>query len=540
MGMIAIVFGVIFLLAGAGLNLFWLFDRFKTKLINKDFKKELTNYLILLVLCLVVGLGAFLIIFGSNEGYEFNALQLTLLCIASILFFSGLLFFIDNFVIKYYKKIKSDLFKKINSIVFYSLIVFDFIFLCIMLTNSPLSYPLISGFSIDSTGIHWTKPGEAREGFHIQFYAIFILCGAVLVFLMSNHRMYLKYGKKDMLTSTFFVAFPMGIVGARLWYCYVLEFDKFATDFLAVLRIWDGGLAIMGGALLGIISGVLWVIFVRKDIKILDAIDMIVPTILIAQAIGRWGNFFNEEVYGYQVIDYNAPWAWIFPGFIRNQLGHLEGITNPFTQEVLSTEQGVSFALPLCYVEFLSNLTGYFIIRYLFENKLITKGISQLTYNISTLFKPISYETKQKIANAFPVGGCAGLYLIWYGFTRVILEPLRSSKDYFANSEYSSWVLIGLGLGLIVILVIYEQLLKDKLPKLSARLYYDKEKDYKPALANDLSSSTSKAERSNIYNNINFDIEDENKNKKVNETYSLDDINDEFLADNNKKNDKKK
>ena len=66
----------------------------------------------------------------------------------------------------------------------------------------------------------------------------------------------------------------------------------------------------MGGALLGIIVGVLYVKFKRKEINIIWAVDVIIPTILLAQAVGRWGNFFNQEVYGVALSDMKA---FLFP-----------------------------------------------------------------------------------------------------------------------------------------------------------------------------------------------------------------------------------
>lgn len=525
MGTALISIGVILILVGFVSNIYLASNTYKeinflnvykkyfaNKYAKDIFRKkyELFSYLFLLLSSVVFGVGGFLTIFGGyiNASVELENWKMAIFSIFSILFFSGLLFFIDNFVIKYYKKYISDNFKKVVVPIFYSLIILDLIFLFTMISYSNVDYPLVSGFSIGENGWVWTTGKDRAEGFHVQFYALFILSGAILVFLICNHRMRVKYGKKGMLDSTFLIAFPSGIIGARLWYCYVLEFDKFAGDFLGVLRIWDGGLAIMGGALLGILAGVLWVVFAKKEIKILDAADMIVPTILIAQSIGRWGNFFNLEVYGYTMISIDQGW-WL-PQFIVNQMSCVAGAS-----------QGVNFALPLFYIEFLSNIAGYLIIRYLFEEQYLFKWISKFANFVSG--NKLSDKTKNTLSNLFPIGGCIGLYISWYGMTRVILEPLRYSTDYYDNSVTSGWIMFGLGLGIIALAAVYQYLLKDKFPKISKRLYYNKDEDFKPVLVSNENQTIKKSDKDNIFNNINIntndnieDIEQSKKDKQKN------------------------
>lgn len=529
MGTALLVIGLIIILGAFAFNIY-LLRKLKFNDLSEDFKNEIKEYLFLLLTSLITSIGCFFSIFGSliNANKSIEPLNMFLFVLSSILLFSGLLFLIDNFVLKYYKTNKSKGFARVIDIVFYSLIPINFIFICVLLSNLPLDYPLVSGFSINENGFIWTtmdSTSSQRSGFHVQFYAIFILCGAVFVFLLCNHRLKVKYGKKDMITSTFFIAFPMGIIGARLWYCYVLEFNTYANDFLSVLKIWEGGLGIMGGALLGIISGVLWVIFVKKEIKILDAIDMIVPTILIAQAIGRWGNFFNGEVYGYSLFEINDSIRILIPKFIQYQMSYVSG----------GAIEGIKFALPLFYVEFFTNLIGYFVIRYVFETQLISRGISKLTQLVFNLFKKeLKNTTIDKLNHCFPIGGCSGMYLIWYGITRVILEPLRYTTDYYADSITSAYILIGLGAGMILVCGIYQFLLNDKFPKLSARLYFNKETDYLGYQTNNNEEIT-KSESISIYNNIDLNKKEKN-NKKVSNKDSLNDEILELLDDDKKDN----
>lgn len=214
----------------------------------------------------------------------------------------------------------------------------------------------------------------------VAFYAMFILTGAFLAYALTE-REFIKIGKKKgFVEDVFIIAFPAGILGSRLWYVWGQWDIEFANEpFWKIFAIWEGGLAIMGGALGGALAGILYVYFKRKDIPIIKALDFAVPTILVAQAIGRWGNFFNQEVYG-AIADVEG-WMWL-PTIIREQM----------------TISG-SFRVPLFLIESMINLTGYFVIRFGFGH-----GLKQV-------IKP---------------GDQALMYLVWYGLTRGIMEPLRN------------------------------------------------------------------------------------------------------------------
>ena len=136
-------------------------------------------------------------------------------------------------------------------------------------------------------------------GITITFYALIILFGAYIAYLLSRYFVNKEGYDDKILESTFYIAFPSGIVGARIWYV-IAEWNKaFAgRPFYSVFFIWEGGLAIQGGAILGILVGVLYVHYKKPHYNVLAMADLVIPNILIAQAIGRWGNFFNQEVYG--------------------------------------------------------------------------------------------------------------------------------------------------------------------------------------------------------------------------------------------------
>lgn len=248
----------------------------------------------------------------------------------------------------------------------------------------------------------------------IRFYALFILTGALIALFLSNYRAHKDGYDWHFFDTIFLVAFPGGIIGSRIWYV-LASLDEFVGQpWYACFEIWNGGLAIQGGAIGGILAGVLYVKFRRKGTRILEACDYAVPTILIAQAVGRWGNFFNQEVYGHSVL----PTAWDFlPSWLTSNMqnGDLSMIGG-------TKLPSGSIAAPLFLVEGLINIMFYFLLAY---------GIPAL-------------EGKR-----YKKGDISFSYFIAYGLVRLILEPLRnptfimgvSSSSDLSKSHYNSLIM---------------------------------------------------------------------------------------------------
>ena len=240
-----------------------------------------------------------------------------------------------------------------------------------------IKYPLPSGFDFSNGSVLYGN--EMANGIGIKFYGILIVSGALLCLGLTDHETYKKFKKHGLIDSLFLVAFIAGVLGARLWYCIVLEPADYLSDPITIFTtISDGGLAIQGGAIFGIGFGVAFMLLFRKYIDVRFMMDVAVPTILLAQVIGRWGNFFNQEVYGAVV---NESALWFVPRIVRN---------NMFI--------GGFYRVPLFFIEGTINLIGYFFIRY-FLGKVCKMHIG------------LGYQ--------------ASFYLIWYGMVRACLEPLR-------------------------------------------------------------------------------------------------------------------
>ena len=143
-------------------------------------------------------------------------------------------------------------------------------------------------------------------GFEIYFYAICIVAGMLLAAYLSSLLMRRRNINPELILTLFIVCIPSALVCARLYYCI--------TDGMPISQWfeWDsirsGGLSILGGVMGGVLAGL--IVCLIKKIDFLRVADCVVLNILVAQAMGRWGNFFNKEVYGAEVT--NPAFQW-FP-----------------------------------------------------------------------------------------------------------------------------------------------------------------------------------------------------------------------------------
>ncbi len=228
----------------------------------------------------------------------------------------------------------------------------------------------------------------------IYWYAIIILTGFLLAvgFCMMSAK---KRGiNPDHVFDIALYGLIVGIVCARIYYV-IFDFDSFKDNLLDVFKIWEGGLAIYGGIFGGIITAYVYSRLHKLDVY--EIFDIASPGLLIGQAIGRYGNFFNMEVYG-------------------RETDFLLG---------MSINGGVPVH-PLFFYESMWNILGLVIIVLLRDRK---KAHGQVFYG----------------------------YLLWYSAGRIILEGMRQSeyilyavKDKLAISQLVALLLIILSAVMII------------------------------------------------------------------------------------------
>ena len=140
-------------------------------------------------------------------------------------------------------------------------------------------------------------------GIDIRWYGILIAAAMMLGIIISYKRAESYHIAPDRVLDFALITLPVAIIGARVYYV-VFNLDYYQRDFYKMINTRDGGLAIHGGIIFGILIGL--VLCKLWTIHPWDALDLFAPVIALGQAIGRWGNYFNGEAYGAPTT---LPWA---------------------------------------------------------------------------------------------------------------------------------------------------------------------------------------------------------------------------------------
>ena len=221
----------------------------------------------------------------------------------------------------------------------------------------------------------------------IRWYGIIVTFAIICAFAFACFRAK-KTGISfdSMLDYAIFVVF-FGILGARLYYV-AFSGDTY-NSFIDVIAVWNGGLAIYGGLIAGILTII--IVSIVKKIKISQMLDVVAPCVMLGQAIGRFANFVNGEAYGYN----------------PNKIALYEN--NIFRMDIRSEGSSiVRHTLPTFLFEAVWNIIGLLILVFIIEKMKKFDGQSIL------------------------------FYVAWYGFGRTWIEMLRSDSLYISDIRVSS------------------------------------------------------------------------------------------------------
>ena len=164
----------------------------------------------------------------------------------------------------------------------------------------PVTAALPAGIPSPSSAVWYLGPIPVRA------YALCILAGVFVAVWWSDRRYRARGGRPDLVLDVAIVAVPAGIVGARLYHVVSSPDDYFGPngDLARIPQTWQGGLGIWGGIAGGVLAGVL--LLRHRGLRVAPLADAVAPTLLVAQAIGRLGNWFNQELYGAPTT---LPWG---------------------------------------------------------------------------------------------------------------------------------------------------------------------------------------------------------------------------------------
>jgi len=228
----------------------------------------------------------------------------------------------------------------------------------------------------------------------IYRYSFLIFLSILIGLLIIKNEVKKTKLDKDFIYDLIFYLIPVCIIGARLYYV-IFNFDIFKDNLLDIFKIWEGGLAIYGV----VISGIIFIIYYCKKKKqnILLTLDILAPCLILGQAIGRWGNFFNSEAHG-SVTTLEYLQSLYLPEFIINGM-YING--------------------------------NYYIPTFLYESIWCLLGFVLLMI----LRSKIKYKKEGIIIFS---------YFIFYGVGRFFIEGLRTDSLYLFNIRVSQLVSIGL------------------------------------------------------------------------------------------------
>ena len=223
----------------------------------------------------------------------------------------------------------------------------------------------------------------------IHLYSICLMVAVIIGYNLIIRESVRHGFNADEASNMMFYAIIFGIIGARIYYC-LFNLDYYLSSPLSMFKVWEGGLAIHGG----IIAGFFTVLYYCKknNYNMLLILDFIVVGLIIAQAIGRWGNFFNGEAHG-PITTLSYLKSLYLPRFIIKGM-YIDG----------------NYYIPTFLYESLWCLLG-FIIMYLFRGN---KNIK--------------------------VGYLSSFYFIWYGIERFYVESLRTDSLMFLNLKVAQLV----------------------------------------------------------------------------------------------------
>ena len=227
-------------------------------------------------------------------------------------------------------------------------------------------------------------------GWPVHWYGIIIGLGILLAYLLIGAEARKKQLDGEKMSDLIFWTIIIGFIGARIYYV-LFRLDFYLANPTHIFSIWEGGIAIYGGVLAGIMT-IYW-LTKKYQLPFITTLDVAAPGVLLSQVIGRWGNFMNQEAYGYEVSrDFLEKLR--LPEWLIEQM-HING----------------AYHHPTFLYESVWNFLGFIILIIL-----------------------------RRIPGLLKDGEVAAVYLLWYGLGRMVIEGMRTDSLYLGPLRVSQWL----------------------------------------------------------------------------------------------------
>jgi len=252
--------------------------------------------------------------------------------------------------------------------------------------------------------------------FPIRFYALCIIAGIAVAVWLGERRWRDRGGEPHVITDIAIWAVPFGLLGGRLYHV-ITDYELYFTtgkDWVRAFYIWDGGLGIWGAIALGALGA--WIGARRRGVKLPPLADALAPGIVLAQGLGRWGNWFNNELYG-------------------------DPTTKPWGLTIHCMDDVTRKATPCSGIPGTTTVAGHFQPTFLYES----------IWCVIVALIVLWADRRFRMGH----GRAFALYVLLYTIGRGWIEHLRSDyAHHIAGLRLNDWTAIVVGVGALVYLIV--------------------------------------------------------------------------------------